>query len=357
MKSILWILAILLAMPFSTSAHDVGLSSLVLRLNEEDLAVQITVARNDLEARILVDEDLDGIVSREEMELVTPRLKRLVSEAIQIQWDGRAADPDRFSVRSPDSSTVELTARYSRARSSRLTLLSRFPDLMSYGHRQNVAVTREDGGTLYEGVIAASGQPIEIHLNEATMRGGLLFRLRQFTGLGVEHILQGYDHLLFLVALLLAGGGLRSAVKIISSFTVAHSITLALASLNYIHLPSRLVELLIALSIVYVGIENLLSRDFQHRWRITFLFGLVHGLGFASVFQDLGLANQAYGVVVPLLSFNVGVEIGQVAIALLALPLLRWLAGRPRFVLHYAPACSVLISVMGGYWFLQRTFL
>ncbi len=351
------ILGIVVVPVLTAQAHDIGLSTLVLQLSKEALTAQMRVARNDLEAKILVDDDLDGIVSPDELKLVTPRLQRMFSDALQIQWDGQSALSVDFSVRTMDSSALELTACYPRHPSSRLTILSRFPALLPYGHRQDLTLKREDGRNIYQGVIDASAQPFDIDLREAKANGGSLQTFRQFTSLGVEHILKGYDHLLFLLALLLAGGGFRAAVRIISSFTVAHSITLALATLNYIHLPSRLVEPLIALSIVYVGFENLFARDFEHRWRITFLFGLIHGLGFASVLQDLGMGGSASQIVVPLLSFNLGVEMGQVSIALLALPLLHWLRGRPTFVPRYAPACSILVSVVGGYWFLQRAFV
>ena len=173
--------------------------------------------------------------------------------------------------------------------------------------------------------------------------------------LGVEHILTGYDHVVFLLALLLAGGAFWNTAKIITSFTVAHSITLALAALDVVRIPSSVVEPLIAVSIVYVGVENLLQGDLRWRWLLTFAFGLVHGFGFASVLRELGVGEAGVGVAVPLVSFNLGVELGQVGIMLLVLPLIWKLRSQPFFVMRCVPACSLLVAMVGGYWLLQRT--
>jgi len=124
--------------------------------------------------------------------------------------------------------------------------------------------------------------------------------IRQFLTLGVEHIVTGWDHLAFLFGLLVVGGKLRDAVKIITSFTLAHSLTLALATLNVINIPSRIVEPLIAVSIVYVGFENIVRENFSKRWILTFAFGLIHGCGFASVLRELGVGTHGTSVVTPL---------------------------------------------------------
>lgn len=144
--------------------------------------------------------------------------------------------------------------------------------------------------------------------------------------LGVEHILIGYDHLLFLLALLLAGGSLGVIVRIVTAFTVAHSLTLALTVLDVLRLSPVLVEAVIAASIAWVAAENLWARrPLSRRTWVTAAFGLVHGCGFASVLRDIGLPSTALWS--PLLGFNVGVECGQLAIVAVAVPALRWLAG------------------------------
>jgi hydrogenase/urease accessory protein HupE len=175
--------------------------------------------------------------------------------------------------------------------------------------------------------------------------------------LGVHHIFTGFDHLAFLVALLLLAATtprpLRATLLTVTAFTVAHSITLIAGALGWVTLPAQLVESVIAASIVWVAIENLLVRRAPWRWPLVFLFGLVHGLGFASMLVPFLPAD---GVVVPLLAFNLGVEIGQLAVVAVALPLLAWLAGRwpdayRRVVVRGG---SLIIGALGALWLVER---
>ena len=149
-----------------------------------------------------------------------------------------------------------------------------------------------------------------------------------YLGLGVEHILLGFDHLLFVVALILPGGRLLSLVAIATAFTVAHSITLALSVLGLVTLPTQIVEPVIALSIAYVAFENLTMKSVvSRRWAVSFLFGLVHGFGFAGALAEVGL--PASGLAAALVGFNLGVEAGQALIIGVLLPLIIWLQRFP----------------------------
>jgi hypothetical protein len=156
--------------------------------------------------------------------------------------------------------------------------------------------------------------------------------------LGIHHIITGYDHLLFLLALLLRGGDLPSLIKIVTAFTIAHSVTLSLAVLEVIILPDRLIEAVIALSIAFVAAENLFGGPaMSRRWLISFAFGLVHGFGFSFALRELGL--PAHGLLLSLFGFNVGVEVGQAVVVAASLPFLlllrrtRWGGTRgPEFV-------------------------
>jgi hydrogenase/urease accessory protein HupE len=139
-------------------------------------------------------------------------------------------------------------------------------------------------------------------------------QISSFITLGIEHILTGYDHILFLISLLLLGGNLRYLLKIVTAFTIAHSVTLTLAVLNIVTLPSRGVEIVIALSIAYIAAENLWLKEPRGRWQLAFAFGLIHGFGFSSILRELDLPST--NLVVSLASFNVGVELGQLAIVL-----------------------------------------
>jgi hypothetical protein len=201
-------------------------------------------------------------------------------------------------------------------------------------------------------------------------------RLWRFFKMGVEHIFIGYDHICFLIALIVVSR-FREVVKIVTSFTVAHSITLILAALDLVTLPSRLIEAGIALTIVYVAIENIwmlarasrvgirdlavarpslrswscVSLPTSHRWRLTFFFGLIHGFGFANVLRELGLPTV--GLLRSLLAFNVGVEVGQIAIALGLLPLAILLA-HWRHGAKVAMVISGLLALFGTGWLLDR---
>jgi len=194
----------------------------------------------------------------------------------------------------------------------------------------------------------------EIATDISAVGGASSSSAMRFVRLGVEHILTGYDHLLFLAGVLVMLRGWRDVVQTITAFTVAHSITLALATTGLLLIPGRTVEPLIAASIVYVGIENLM-RDVQgSRWRLTFCFGLVHGLGFATVLRDLGIGTNGQAIALPLASFNAGVEIGQMAVAGLLVPVFWWLAARPTSRLRFAAAWSVLVIAAGSYWLVER---
>ncbi len=152
--------------------------------------------------------------------------------------------------------------------------------------------------------------------------------------MGVFHIFTGYDHIAFLLGVVLVGGSFKTIVKAVTAFTLAHSITLALAALDIVLLPSRIVESGIALSIMYIALENIFFRKFDRRWIITFFFGLVHGFGFASALAEVHLSGRLLGTA--LFAFNLGVEAGQICIVGILLPLLAWLAG-PDLILQFIP--------------------
>jgi hydrogenase/urease accessory protein HupE len=190
----------------------------------------------------------------------------------------------------------------------------------------------------------------------------LLQVISRYIVAGIEHIFLGYDHIAFLAAVVLWARRLWPVIKIVTAFTIAHSITLSLAALDIVRIPSSITEPAIAASIVYVAAENFLSPDIDKRWRDTFCFGLIHGFGFASALEEFGLPR---GALVPALaSFNIGVEIGQIAIVSLVIPVLlgmdrvlvpsgRAAAEAIRPALTVYPISGVIIG-LGSYWFLDR---
>lgn len=172
-----------------------------------------------------------------------------------------------------------------------------------------------------------------------------------FIRLGMSHILTGYDHVLFVAALLLGSQTLLQVLAVVTAFTVAHSVTLAAAVLGLASIPSAVIEPLIAASIVFVAVENLVSSSQRPRWLVTFGFGLVHGFGFAGVLQELELGGAALARA--LVGFNLGVEVGQAAIILLCWPLL-WLARRHLRPRWSTRAPSVAIALCGAIWLFVR---
>ena len=188
-----------------------------------------------------------------------------------------------------------------------------------------------------------------------------LSQLLEFSWLGVEHIFTGYDHIMFLVCLIVLGGRFMSLIKIVTAFTIAHSITLILAALEFLSLPGHFIEAGIALSIAYVAAENIIiisnkekeqiENTIKHRWILTFFFGLVHGFGFANVLSNLGLPTQ--GLVASLLAFNLGVEFGQIIIVALLLPIILWIT-KTKIQRQFAYALSFVIFAFGFGWFIER---
>jgi len=187
----------------------------------------------------------------------------------------------------------------------------------------------------------------------------LLSTLERYLVTGIEHILLGYDHIAFLVAVVLWARRLVPVIKIVTAFTIAHSITLSLAALDVVVISSSIVEPAIAASIVYVAMENFFTRNIDSRWRVAFAFGLIHGFGFAGALREIGLPTNA--VAAALAAFNIGVEFGQVVIVSIVVPALIALdrlmaidSTKPARAATLVYTLSALIAVLGSYWFLAR---
>jgi hydrogenase/urease accessory protein HupE len=174
-----------------------------------------------------------------------------------------------------------------------------------------------------------------------------------YINLGLEHIITGYDHLLFLFSLLLLAGRFKDVLKIVTAFTVAHSITLTLAALGLVPVYPKWVESGIALTIAYIAVENFFVKSSRWRWALTFVFGLIHGLGFARAISEIGFDKA--NMVTSLVSFNVGIELGQLAVVAIVLPLLLKLRRTSqrsyRIFTYSASACITAVAV---FWFVER---
>ncbi len=192
---------------------------------------------------------------------------------------------------------------------------------------------------------------------QLTQKPGFFTVFIAYVKLGFEHILpKGLDHILFILGLFLFSARFKPLLYQVTAFTLAHSITLALSIYGIFSLPSHIVEPLIALSIVYVAIENIVKTK-SHNWRplIVFAFGLLHGLGFAGVLLELGLPKDGY--LLGLFAFNVGVELGQLAIIALAWLLVCRIYHCNWYTNRIIIPCSMVIALIGTYWSIERIFM
>jgi len=348
------LLAVVLAwVPFAR-AHEPGLSTGVIRLTRDAAFSQLTFAWRDAAVLTPLDTNDDGELSAAEIAAGLPELNAIAGRSLELRADDEPVSPSTFRSFVDETNNVHFEAEFPLRGPDTLSIFSPLIDRMPPNHRQFVVLLDETNAPLAEVLLSADEDVIDIDLHA-------LFpptTFSDFFKLGLEHIITGYDHLLFLFGLLLVTTRFRTAAVIITSFTVAHSLTLALATFDVVDLDGGIVEPLIAASIVYVGVENLYFRE-SPKWRgwLTFAFGLVHGLGFAGLLKDIGIGAAAGGVAVPLLSFNLGVETGQLAIAAVVLPLLFALRRWPVFAKWGAPTGSVLVALLGLWWLIERTLL
>ena len=337
-------LVVLAGMAVLTSlacAHDPSRSDSKVEIQGREARVALTLNVKELQNPVIASDplDLDKEIGR-----IFDAVRRhflIASPALPIE-----TRLEKYSVLA--GSLIQMQILYVFERDvAMLDVKSTLFEIMPVGHQHLMSVRLN--GALHEAIL-------DSRIREASFSGVQETKLQtfwRFLRLGVEHIFTGYDHLAFLLGLLVATTTLGSLVKIITSFTIAHSLTLALATFNVVVLPSRLTESLIALSIGYVAAENLLDFRAMKRYYITFLFGLVHGFGFSNVLREMDLPKSSLAL--SLFSFNVGVEIGQITFVLLIFPLVQDLvsSGWKRL----KPAVSVGVACLAVYWFVQRAFL
>lgn len=350
----LWSVSILVVgiLVTAVSAHDPGLSAARLQVADNGASLWLSYARADIERLVRMDGNRDGKVSGDEIDAARLDLIALFAGAVRLEIDTAPVLPESTSVSVDANDNVTFDSTWSFKGASRIGFQNDMIGRLPAGHRQYFTLVDEQGRTLYERLMDAGGNRIDTEAKTGNTEKPRSFA--QFFTLGIEHIVTGFDHLAFLFALLLVGGTIRQSAAIITSFTLAHSITLALATFELVHLPTSLVEPLIAASIVYVGLENIIRREVKRRWLLTFAFGLVHGLGFATVLREFGIGGSVAEAFVPLFSFNLGVEVGQLAIAAAVLPLIWKLKQRHSFVPRFVPFCSALLVLVGGYWLVER---
>jgi len=344
-------------------AHDVGLSTAAWQLHTNRLEATLTFAVREIEQLVPLDSNRDGHVSPDEFSLSRDALAATITTNCLIRFDGVPVEAGEIRCQLDRSNNVDLTMSFPNPQFRELALDFPFIRLLTPGHRMFFTLHDPTGQTIAERLLSRSSTLVVVVFDTeapAAVTAPSHAAPPSFVGflkLGVEHILTGYDHLLFLFALLIVTRNFKSALQVITCFTIAHSITLGVATFDLMHVSSRIVEPLIAVTIIYVGVENVWKHGDPHgRWMLTFAFGLIHGFGFASVLREMGVGASAGGVAMPLFAFNLGVEVGQIAVAAIALPIIWQLRKKDFFVRYGVPACSVIVAFAGGYWFVQRVW-
>jgi len=331
------------AHPAPFSYLDLGFTDQAI---EGSLVVHMIDIAHDLEItpvdRLLDDAFVQSLRSRI-FGLVTPRMQLTAGAALIPEWQG-------IDVLREDTA-LRLRYRIVMPQPGALTIDT---DLFPYDPIHQTFVNIYERGELRQQVIFSTSTDEHTYYLGTTQ--GALAVMGTFIPSGVHHILIGPDHILFLIGLLLLGGTPLALVRIVTAFTIGHSITLSLAALGYVMPPASIIEPAIALSIVFVGADNLVrgeGRDLR-AW-VALVFGLVHGFGFAYVLREFGLPSEALGW--SLFSFNVGVEIGQLAVVLLVAGALALIRQRSEpTAKRVAFAGSLVVIAAGAYWFIQRVF-
>ena len=343
-------LAAVLLVSAAAEAHRSGVSTVRIDVVGEEVTTELAVKGIDLDAAIgaaIVDRETDTVRPRALAALADRAVAHLVANAYVAHADGeRCEAAPEAPIADADGVLLAVVWRCEPGRGilyrNRLFLEGETLAL------QNVLALQGDEAS--QDVLTAEHDTFVL----GEPPPGALAVIGRYTRSGVAHIAIGYDHIAFIVALLLWARRFWPVAKVVTAFTVAHSITLALAALDIVALPGSLVEPLIAASIVWVAVENFIWRDVARRWKIAFALGLVHGFGFAGVLREFGLPSDALALA--LAFFNVGVEIGQiviVAVAVPALALLDRLTGgeRDRRIVF---AASAAIAALGVWWLVAR---
>ena len=358
-------------------AHAIGLSTGEYAAKGDSVTIKLAFARGEV-ASVLpnLDENRDGHVTAFEVESAKKDLDTRVLGRVHVtRGDTKCAaallgaaltDQDgividgRFDCATSATSATSAKGEGSAAKAFDVDLA--LLDDLTHGHRHvaRISGTTTRDEVLYKGhssFVIAPDAPGSGDAPAAVANGAPAATTPGSSGwaffkMGIEHILTGYDHLVFLFGLVLLRARLKELLAVVTAFTIAHSITLAIAVLGIFTPSPRFVEPAIALSIAYVGIENFFVKDASRRWRITFPFGLIHGFGFAGALQEINLPRPQ--IPVALVTFNLGVEAGQLFAMSIILPMVILIRQKDWFEPKGVRVLSGAVALAGGIWFVMR---
>jgi hydrogenase/urease accessory protein HupE len=331
-------------------AHDAPTSFLDLRTTDQGLELVLTSSTTDL-AHDLPSIEPDMLFQPALLEQEKKALSSIVLSRLTIKGDGNVLKGELRKIEPlPEKRDLRMSFHFALKKAPRSLHLH--CQLFPYDSRHRTFANFYDGARLEQQEIFEGMRCETDYLPGARQNIGTV--VRQFLLEGVHHIFIGPDHILFVIGLLLLGGSVKQLLRVVTAFTVAHSITLALATFGVVSPPPSLVEPAIALSIVFVGITALIPNTLHDpRLLLAFSFGLVHGFGFASALQEMMLPRHALGW--SLFAFNGGVEIGQACIVMLVAPLLALLRQRsPALAQRVITTGALCVITAGGFWFFQR---
>jgi hydrogenase/urease accessory protein HupE len=349
MALLLTLFAAMLALP-AASAHEEPTSFLDLHLESDGVRAILTASATDL-AHDLPRIEPDMLLSPAGATAQGDALMEILRTRLLIAVDGAPLDPLLRAITPvPEKRDVRLEFHF--AWSASRGPISVQCRLFPYDPRHRTFLGIYENGRLErQEIFQGDAEQIEFKAGSTQGTGAVV---RQFVAAGIHHIFIGADHILFVVGLLLLGGRVRLLLKIVTAFTVAHSVTLGLATFGILTPPASLIEPAIALSIVCVGVHAFLGARLQDpRLLFAFCFGLIHGFGFANVLQEMVLPRAALGW--SLFAFNGGVEIGQACIVAAVAPLLALLHRRNRLLEARVVSFGALaVTTAGAFWFFQR---
>jgi hypothetical protein len=361
--------AILLALASRGAfAHKPSDSYLAISVEGTDVRGQWDIALRDLDFAIGLDDNGDGDITWGEVRAHQADIAAYSLARLKLRSGGADCPVHATAFLADDHSDGAYSVmRFEGACTAEAQAIEISYSLFADLDPQHKGLLRlEHGGGTRTGIFSPERATQSFELEKISA----LTQFVDYAREGVWHIWIGFDHILFLLSLLLpavlafGGGGWRAVerfapafwdvFKIVTSFTVAHSITLSLAALGVISLPSRLVESAIATSVVLAALNNVLPLVHGRRWMVAFFFGLIHGFGFASVLRDLGLPQNA--LLIALVGFNLGVEAGQLAIVSTFLPAAYWLRATWLYRRLVFIGGSLAIVVVAGIWLVERAF-
>ena len=355
--------ALLLLAPVC-QAHTLSVSHLDIEVPADgaDLQIELDLALRDVALTLPLDADRDEQVTWGELLAMQAPLQDLVARGLTVST---RAGPCKLTSQGLATRRYDdggyATLKLSAHCLSRDALQVDYRLLFASDPQHRALITVRRGGGVVTAIARADATRVDIPL-----QGGNPFQ--DFVREGVHHILIGYDHLAFLVSLLLPAALLRRqhrwqpapdfrtslmhVLGIVTAFTLAHSITLSLAALGWVTPASRWVEASIALSVLLAALNNVWPVVSRRVWMLGFGFGLIHGFGFAGALLELGLPKSAR--LAALVGFNVGVELGQLLVVAAVLPLLFLVRGKPWYARRVMPLASLLIALLAGYWMFRR---